>query len=133
MTTSRRGVRCRRVGLVVVVAGLWMVILAPAPLLAPTETEARSLGWHRFLTVRKPDAVDTLPMIEIGIAVCVPTDCHRVHRPDLLITSASDAAPVRSLAVSPWSGQWVHWLVSLGRGRWNAGWGVGGGGGVGGD
>ncbi|MCP4543219.1 MAG: hypothetical protein GY832_39400 [Chloroflexi bacterium] len=30
----------------------------------------------------------------------------------------------RSLAVSPWSVQGVHWLVSLGRGRWSAGWGV---------
>ncbi|MCP4538816.1 MAG: hypothetical protein GY832_16910 [Chloroflexi bacterium] len=37
------------------------------------------------------------------------------------ITSTADAAPIRSLAVSPWSGQVVRWLVSLGQGRWNAG------------
>ncbi len=31
-----------------------MVILVPAPLLATAETEARSLGRHRFLSVREP-------------------------------------------------------------------------------
>ncbi|MCP4536446.1 MAG: hypothetical protein GY832_04800 [Chloroflexi bacterium] len=42
------------------------------------------------------------------------------------IASAADAVPLRSLAVSPWFAQVVRWLVSLGRGRWDAGWGVGG-------
>ncbi len=46
--------RCCWVGLVAVIAGLWVVILAPAPLLATAETEARSLGWHRFLPREKP-------------------------------------------------------------------------------
>ncbi len=46
-----------------------------------------------------------------------------------LIAPAADAASVRSLVVSSWSTQVVRWLVPLGQGRWNAGWGIGGGGG----
>ncbi|MCP4536736.1 MAG: hypothetical protein GY832_06280 [Chloroflexi bacterium] len=51
----------------------------------------------------------------------VSTDCHKTYQPDLLIAPAADAAPVRSLAVSPWSAQVGHWLVFLGQGRWRAG------------
>ncbi|MCP4541128.1 MAG: hypothetical protein GY832_28680 [Chloroflexi bacterium] len=45
----------------------------------------------------------------------------------LLIASDDGVVKIRSLVVSPWSAQVVHWLIPLGRGRWNAGWGVGGG------
>ncbi|MCP4536710.1 MAG: hypothetical protein GY832_06145 [Chloroflexi bacterium] len=44
---------------------------------------------------------------------------------DLTCSITADAASVRSLAVSPWSGQVVRCFVSLGRGRWSVGWGVG--------
>ncbi|MCP4540316.1 MAG: hypothetical protein GY832_24520 [Chloroflexi bacterium] len=52
MTISGEEGRCRWVGFVVVIAGLWLVTLAPAPSLATAETEGRSLGWHRFSPVR---------------------------------------------------------------------------------
>ncbi|MCP4536431.1 MAG: hypothetical protein GY832_04725 [Chloroflexi bacterium] len=59
--------------------------------------------------------VDNLPMMEIGIVVCVPTDCHKTYRPDLLITSAAatpQSAPSPSppglarwcIALFPWAG-----------------------------
>ncbi|MCP4544738.1 MAG: hypothetical protein GY832_47165 [Chloroflexi bacterium] len=38
-----------------------------------------------------------------------------------LIAFAAAVIPIRSLVVSPGFVQVVHWLVSLGWGRWNAG------------
>ncbi|MCP4539009.1 MAG: hypothetical protein GY832_17880 [Chloroflexi bacterium] len=58
-----------------------------------------------------------------GIGVLCPQIATRSIGLTCLITSAAAAAPLRSLAVSPWSAQVVHWLVALGRGRWDAGWG----------
>ncbi|MCP4544719.1 MAG: hypothetical protein GY832_47070, partial [Chloroflexi bacterium] len=65
-------------------------------------------------------------LVVVGIAVSVSTDCHRKHRPDLLITAA-DATPVRSLAVSPWSARVVSLAcflgaVGCGEGSWRWGW-----------
>ncbi|MCP4541545.1 MAG: hypothetical protein GY832_30815 [Chloroflexi bacterium] len=58
--------RCSRVGPVAAIGGLWMVPLAPAPLLATAETEARSLGSHRFPPVRKPGDEPWAKAMECG-------------------------------------------------------------------
>ncbi|MCP4536947.1 MAG: hypothetical protein GY832_07350 [Chloroflexi bacterium] len=69
-------------------------------------------------------AVNTRLLLDIGIAVSVPTDCHKVYHP---VPSPSpppwsESAPSPS---PPGLSQVVRWLVALGRGRWSVGWGVG--------
>ncbi|MCP4540304.1 MAG: hypothetical protein GY832_24455 [Chloroflexi bacterium] len=77
-----------------VIDGLWMVILVPAPSLATTETEERSLGSPRFLPVQNL-VMNLGPQIATRIGLTRPSPLPR--RLPLF-------CPGGALACFPWAG-----------------------------
>ncbi|MCP4536607.1 MAG: hypothetical protein GY832_05625 [Chloroflexi bacterium] len=95
---------CYRVGLVVVSAGLWVMVLAPAPVFATAETEDRFLGLHRFLPVQNL-VMNLGPQIATGT---IDLNC--------LIASTTDVPQSAPSPSPPSLARWSVDLFPLGRG-----------------